>query len=388
MHSGLILNSQSESEVASVLAHEISHLTQRHGARMIEAAGRMSIPSMAAFLGAIIIAAIDPQAGMGALAAISAAQAQYQINFTRANEKEADRLGIELLNTAGFNTGSMADFFQRLQLANRYSDPAYIPEYLRSHPVTVNRIAEARERAEKMTPRAIREDSYEYQLVWQKLNVMGAADPAQAKTFYETTLRDGTFKNEAATRYGYALALTEAGDFERARRELDKLLREQPRITAFKIARARLEMKAGNLSQALALFDEARRLDATSRAATYGYVSLLTNTGNPTEARRILREFGVSDQRDPRYFKLLAEAEERMGDLVNSHYDLAEYYRAIGEVELAAEQLRLAQTVADISHYQRMRVDARLAEVEKDLDRMDEERAKRREEEERERRRD
>ncbi|MGD9604206.1 MAG: M48 family metalloprotease [Gammaproteobacteria bacterium] len=387
MHSGLILNSQSESEMASVLAHEIAHLTQRHGARMIEAAGKMSIPSMAAFLGAIILSAIDPQAGMGALAAIGAAQQQYQLNFTRANEKEADRLGIELLNTSGFNTESMAVFFERMQLANRYSDPAYIPEYLRSHPVTVNRIAEARERAEKMPSRTVREDSYDYLLVWQKLNVMSAADPAQAKTYYEATLRDRTYKNEAATRYGYALALSEAGDFDRARRELDQLILAQPNITAFRIAYARLEQQAGRLPRALALFDEARKLDPESRAATYGYVSLLSHTGQPEEARRILREFGSAERRDPRFYKLLAEAEERMGDVVNSHYDLAEYYRAVGEVELAAEQLKLAQTVADISHYQRMRVDARLAELEKDLDRMDAERAKRRQEEERDRRR-
>lgn len=389
VHTGLILGSHSESEMASVLAHEVSHLTQRHGARMIEAAGKMSIPSMAAFLGAIIIAAIDPQAGMGALAAIGAAQQQYQINFTRANEKEADRIGLELLNTAGFNTGAMANFFERLQLANRYTDPKEIPEYLRSHPVTVNRIAEARERAEKMQPRAIREDSYQYHLVWHKLNVMSAADPAQAKSYYETMLRDGTFSNETAARYGYALALTEAGDFERAKIEFSKLLTEQPNITAFQIARARLEQRAGNLTTALELFDKARETDPASRAATYGYVSLLSNTGNSPEARKILREFGASEG-DPRYFKLLAETEERMGDLVSSHYNLAEYYRAIGEFELAAEQLRLAQTESNISHYQRMRVDARLDEIEDDLDRMDEDRAKRKEEEreERDRRRE
>ncbi len=387
IHSGLILASQNESELASVLAHEVSHLTQRHGARMIEAAGKMSIPAMAALLGAMVIAAIDPQAGLGALTAIGAAQQQYQINFTRANEKEADRIGIELLNEAGFNPGSMGDFFERMQRASRYSDPAEIPEYLRTHPVTVNRIAEAKERAARMQPAALREDSYDYLLIWQKLNVMSAADPAQAKTYYETQLREGTYRNEAAARYGYALALVEAGDFARARIELDKLLTEQPRITAFQIAYARLEQQAGNLDKALAWFDRARHNTPDSRAATYGYVSLLTNTGEPREARQVLRDFGESDVRDPRFFKLLAEAEERMGDTVNSHYNLAEYYRSIGEVELAAEQLKLAQTVADISHYQRMRVDARLDEVEKELDLLDAERAKRKQEEERQRRR-
>lgn len=388
VHSGLILGSRNESELASVLAHEVSHLTQRHGARMIEAAGRMSIPSMAAFIGAIVLSAIDPQLGMGALAAVGAAQQQYQINFTRANEKEADRIGIELLNTSGFNTEGMANFFERLQTANRYSDPAFIPEYLRTHPVTVNRIAEARERAEQMPTRNVREDSYEYLLVWQKLNVMSARDPAEAKSFYENLLREGEYGNETAARYGYALALAEAGDFERARIELDKLLVEQPHILSFQIARARLEQKAGKLDAALAWFDKARRADPTSRAATYGYVSLLTLTGSPREARQMLREFGDPEQRDPRFYKLLAEAEERMGDRASSNYNLAEFYRNIGEMELAAQQLKLAQTVPDISHYQRLRVDARLAEIEKDLDRLDSERAKRREKEERERRRD
>ncbi len=388
VHSGLILDTQSESELASVLAHEISHLTQRHGARMIEAASNMSIPTLAAYLGAIVVMAIDPQAGMGALAAIGAAQQQYQLNFTRANEKEADRIGIELLHTAGFDTKAMAAFFERLQTATRYTDPKEIPEYIRSHPVTSNRIAEARERAEKMPSNTVREDSYEYQLVWQKLKVLSAPDPAQAKQDYEKMLREGSYKNETAARYGYVLALTEAGDFERARIELDKLRNAQPNITAFKLAAARLEQRAGRLGEALKLYDNARRKDPDSRAATYGYVTLLNNTGRAAESRQVLRDFAGGEEHDPRYYKLLAEAEERTGDNVNSHYDLAEYYRSVGELELATEQLKLAQTQADISHYQRMRIDARLAEIEKDLDRTDIERAKRKEREEKRRKRE
>ena len=383
MHTGLILGSKSESEVASVLAHEISHLTQRHGARMIEAASNMSIPSMAAFLGAILVAAVAPQAGMGVLAGVAAAQQQYQINFTRANEKEADRIGIELLNKSGFRTLAMADFFDRLQLANRYSDPKMIPEYLRTHPVTVNRIAEARERAERMNDKVVREDSYEYHLIWHKLNVMGAQDPVQAKNYYETTLRDGSFKNESAARYGYTLALIEARDFDRARIELGKLMLEAPRIPAFRLAEAKLEQEAGNTRQALLLLKKLLADEPESRAAAYTYVSLLNQTGQPEIAKRVLRDFGVADERDPRFYKLLAEAEQGLGDQANSHYNLAEYYRSVGELELAFEQLRLAQIVPDLSHYQRLRIDARIDEIEKDLNRLDRDRAKRREREER-----
>lgn len=383
MHSGLILNSKSESEVASVLAHEISHLTQRHGARMIEAASNMSIPSMAAFLGAILVTAIAPQAGMGALAAVGAAQQQYQINFTRANEKEADRIGIELLHESGFRSLSMADFFGRLERANRYSDPKMIPEYLRTHPVTVNRVAEARERAERMNDKVVREDSYEYHLIWHKLNVMAAADPAQAKSYYETILREGSFANESAARYGYTLALIEARDMDRARIELSKLLLEQPRLPAFRLLQAKLELEDGNTRLALKLLRQLHADEPENRAACYTYVALLNQTNQAEEAKQVLRGFGVADEREPRFYKLLAEAEDRLGDQANSHYNLAEYYRSVGELELAFEQLRLAQVVPDLSHYQRLRIDARIDEIEKDLNRLDRDRAKRREREER-----
>ncbi len=383
MHTGLILNSKSEAEVASVLAHEISHLTQRHGARMIEAASNMSIPSMAAFLGAILVAAVAPQAGMGALAAVGAAQQQYQINFTRANEKEADRIGIELLHESGFRTLSMADFFGRLERANRYSDPKMIPEYLRTHPVTVNRIAEARERAERMHDDVVREDSYEYQLVWHKLNVMAAEDPNQARNYYETILREGSFQNESAARYGYALALIEARDLDRARIEIGKLLAEQPRLPPFRMLQAKLEQEDGNTATALKLLKQLHADEPASRAACYTYVALLNQTRQAAESKRVLRDFGVADEREPRFYKLLAEAEEHLGDQANSHYNLAEYYRSMGELELAFEQLRLAQVVPDLSHYQRLRIDARIDEIEKDLNRLDQDRAKRREREER-----
>jgi predicted Zn-dependent protease len=386
VHSGLILGSKSESEVASVLAHEISHLTQRHGARMIEAASNMSIPSMAAFLGAILLTAIAPQAGMGALAGVAAAQQQFQIDFTRANEKEADRIGIELLSKSGFRTLSMADFFERLQSANRFSDPKMIPEFLRTHPVTVNRIAEARERAEHLNSVVVREDSLDYQLIWQKLNVMDMPDPQQAKNYYEAALRDHSFANESVVRYGYVLALTEASEFERARKELAPLLAESPRLTAFRIAEARIEERSGNFPVALALYHKLHQMDPASRAAAYSYAALLNNTGNGAESKRLLRDFGAADEREPRFYKLLAQAEEKLGERADSHYNLAEYYRGLGELELAAEQLRLAQIVPELTHYQRLRIDARLDEIEKDLTRLDQDRAKRREREERKRR--
>ena len=366
-HTGLILNSKSESEVASVMAHEIVHITQRHGARGIEAQARNNIPAMAALLGAVLLTAIDPQAGIGALTAVQAAQVQKQINFTRGNEREADRIGIKLLHEAGYNTQSMADFFQRLQIANRYTDPKHIPEILRTHPVTVNRISEARERAERMDNSHIRDDSFEYKIVWHKLNVKAANDPAQAKYFYAKLLADGNFKQESIARYGYVLALTEAGDINDARIEVAKLLASDPGVISFRLAAARVEQRADDFPAALKHYRAAYEMDPTSRAAVYGYANMLTLAGEPQKARKLLKSYGVGNRQDPKYYKLIAEAETRMGARAKSHFSLAEYYRIVGELNLAAVQLRLAQKAPDVTNYELHRIDARLDEVNKEM---------------------
>lgn len=367
VHAALILESKSESEVASVLAHEIVHITQRHTARMIEAQQRTSIPAMAALLGAVALAAMNPEAGMGALMGVQAINAQRQINFTRANEREADRIGIQLLHEAGYNTYAMGDFFQRLQTASRYTDPDFIPEILRTHPVTVNRIAEARERAERLGAAPIREDSYDYHLVRTKLTVLGASDPAAVRRFYKNALANGTGAHTSIARYGYVLGLTASNAFDKARIEVAKLLLEQPQILAFRLARANIELEAGNIDDALTLYAAIYRDNPNSRAAAYGYTNLLILADKPDVAKKQLRNLPFAARGDPKMYKLLAEAETRLGERANSHFSLSEYYRSLGELRLAMRQLRLAQEVPDLSNYHRLRIDARLDEINDEL---------------------
>ena len=373
-HTGLILESHSEAELASVVGHEIAHVTQRHGARMIEAASKMNIPMIAATIGAILVAVADPQAGAGALMATQAAAAQYQINFTRGNEKEADAMGIRLMSDAGYDTSSMAAFFERMQRANRYSDPAFIPEYLRTHPVTVNRIAEARDRAQRVRPSMIREDSYKYQLIKAKLMVRGASNPIEAQHYFASLLGQGGFQPEEVARYGYALALIETGDFDRARVEIESLIAEYPTLVPFRIAAGALEKRARNYTMSLAHYRSAYELEPANRAAVYGYINALLIVERGEEAKKLLRDYGLSDRRDPKFYKLLAESETLLGEKANSHSSLAEYYLSIGEYPHAAEQLRIARETPGLSNYQRQKIVARLDEVETtiiDLDRAD-----------------
>jgi predicted Zn-dependent protease len=364
IHTGLMLETQTESELASVVGHEISHVTQRHGARMFEEASQMSGPMIASMIGALILTAVNPQAGAAALMAGQAAAQQHQINFTRANEHEADALGIQLMHEAGYDVDKMAVFFERMQRASRYTDPAYIPEYLRTHPITVNRIAEARSRAENIEQQFAREDSYRYYLIKAKLKVMGESDPIQAVNYFHAQLSEGDFARQEAARYGYALALIEAGDFDRARMELDKLMTEYPNIISFRLAYGQLEQRARNFNAALGHFEQAYKMEPETRAAVYGYINALLLVGRAVEAKRLLGEYGLAERRDPRFYKLLADAETRLGEQANAHHSLAEYYLTVGEFPYAAEQLRLARETPGLSNYQRQKIVARLEEVE------------------------
>jgi predicted Zn-dependent protease len=152
VNAGLVLASETESELAGVLAHEISHVTQRHIARAAYDNQRTSIMSMAAMLAALVLGAAADMGGdamQGVVTASQALAAQRQINFTRSHEHEADRVGIELLSGAGFDPNGMSGFFEKL--GRRYSSTSlYVPELLQTHPVTADRVAEARGRARLM----------------------------------------------------------------------------------------------------------------------------------------------------------------------------------------------------------------------------------------------
>ena len=152
VNGGLFLNAQTEGEYASVLAHELAHLSQRHFARGVEAQQRMQLPMMAALLAGIVLAAGGGgDAGIGVIAGTQAAAIQEQRRFSRQNEQEADRIGIQTLARAGYDPNGMADFFERMQRVNRGNSGGYqLPEYLRTHPVTTTRISETRQLANRL----------------------------------------------------------------------------------------------------------------------------------------------------------------------------------------------------------------------------------------------
>ena len=196
VHSGLLLTSEREDEVASVLAHEIAHVTQRHLLRSFEKSKQMSIPMTIAMIAAALLGAADPAIGSAAIMAVQAGGVQSQLNFTRANESEADNLGMHTLVRSGFDALAMPAFFEKLQQTSRFYSGNSVPEFLRTHPVTTSRIADARGRAVRypsVTHQKI--DTLLFYLMREKLRVMAATNLTQLIQYYANAVKTGNSLN-------------------------------------------------------------------------------------------------------------------------------------------------------------------------------------------------
>jgi predicted Zn-dependent protease len=249
-----------------VLAHEISHVTQRHVARAAYDAQRGSIMSIAAMLAALVLGAATDSSGQamqGAVMASQALAAQRQINFTRAHEYEADRVGIELLAGTGFDPNAMSSFFETL--GRRYgSSTQYVPALLQTHPVTVERVAEARSRARQL-PRVTHTDSPSYALTKARLIVLSAATPEVAFAAF----RNKTDSAAPEDRYGLALASMRMGLYDDAEGLFRALIGEYPNIMAFRVGQAEAMAASGATDEALKLYGDAiRLLTCRSRSVT------------------------------------------------------------------------------------------------------------------------
>jgi predicted Zn-dependent protease len=355
VHTGLLMAARNESELAGVLAHEISHVTQRHLLRAYEAAQRMSLPTAAALLAAILIGSQDGQAGQAALVGIQAASAQYQINFTRANEHEADRVGIQTLVRASIDPMGMPGFFERLHQQNRLYG-SRLPEFLSTHPVTTNRIAETTARAEAHAGQG-RKDSLGFQLARAKLQVQASHQLRDLLADYEA--RAGALGE--AERFGYALALWRNGDREGAHRELTRLYRDSPDHLSYPLNLAKLELERNQPQRALALYEEILALNPRNVTASRAYAAALLSQNQAARARTLL--LGLTQRgetQDPDLYQLLAEAAGQAGNLRESHEATAEYYYLNGQTHAAIDQLELALKVPQLGFYDNARISARL----------------------------
>jgi predicted Zn-dependent protease len=369
VHTGLILAAESESELASVLAHEISHVTQRHLARLMSKSGQSQLSSIVGLAVAILAARSNPDLAIGAAAAGQAAGIQQQLNYTRDFEREADRIGLSLLERSNFDIRGMSAFFERLQKFGRlYENNA--PGYLRTHPLTTERLSDLGNRIQNRPYRQV-VDSLEFQLVRAKLRAQqGTA--RDAVTEFESRLKDRKFAgSELAVRYGLAQALLRDGKAAAAERELATLLRlktaagNSPMIETLA---ALLRQKQGDAPGAIKILRAAQVRYPQERAIAYGLVESLLEARQPQDALRAISDDLMIYTSDARMHALQARTYSVLGQRLQQHRAQAEAYALEGQLSAAIEQLTLAQKAGDGNFYEQSQVDARLREFNRRLD--------------------
>ncbi|HVY64531.1 MAG TPA: M48 family metalloprotease [Gammaproteobacteria bacterium] len=362
INSGLIVASDTESELAGVLAHEISHVTQRHLARAAYDNQRTSIMSIAALLAAVVLGASSNsssanQAMQGMMIGSQALAAQRQINFTRANESEADRVGMDLLAQTGFDPYGMASFFDKL--GNRFGGSnQFVPAILQSHPVTAERTAEARSRARQLPP-TTHTDSVNYALTKARIQVLNASSPEAAYDLFRNK-KDSTSPGD---RYGLALASMRVNLNDNAERLMKDLGSEFPSVIAFRIGQAEAMLASGETDAAMRTYQEAIRLSPRNIPLTISYAEALIADGKPAKAHELLLDLLNNVPATPAQLRLIARAANAEGDVANAYFYMSYYYASIGNLPLAIGQVRLALETPDVHTVDRARFKARLDQL-------------------------
>lgn len=373
VHAGLLLASKTENEVASVIAHEIAHVTQHHIARSVEQANSLNLPMTAAVIAAILIGANDPQLANAAIAAAMGGGQQLQLNFTRANEHEADRVGMQLLAASDYDPHGMADFFSRLQQESRYYGSG-IPEFLSTHPVTTTRIAEAQERAAKYPPKATTDSPY-YALVRARLRLRFSTSPSALLQQLKTDTSEGKKVTESDT-YLLALLHEKAGDIDASRALYKGLLAKAPGRIAFIHSLAELENRQGNDKEALKLYRQGLKIYPGNTLLNLALAETLIRQHDFQSARELVQQQLVRNQASAEAYRILAKLEAASGNQAASHLAQAEYYYLSGELHSAIDQLNTAHRQSSLDLYHLSRIEARLQQLKDELER-DEKMAKR-----------
>jgi len=366
VHSALLLAAQNESELASVLAHEIGHVAQRHIARMLGQQRQDSLIPLASAVLAALAARGSPDASAALLMGGQGVALQRQLNFSRDAEREADRIGLQILRDAGFDTSGMIAFFGRMQTATRgYTDTA--PAYLRSHPLTTERIADiqARTRDQRYRQRA---DSLDFHLVRARMRVLQDASAQglrDALVAFDTQQQQKTRNQVVSALYGKAMVSLRRGALAEARSLLQEAqaaaqgpsaLVQNAVLSSLSIE---IKLAANQSSEALKEADSARQKFPLSRGIARQYADALIAAGRHDEAVNYLRDQAQLYRQEPKLYEQLARAYSAQGKQALQHLALAEAYGLQGSVLAAIDQLGIARRSPDASFYDQSVIDAR-----------------------------
>lgn len=359
VHTGLILGANTESELAGVLGHEIGHVTQRHLARILASQKYDTFKNIAGLALALLLSRSNPQLATGAFTTVSAMGIQSRLDYTREHEREADRIGLQILDSGGFDVRGMPSFFQVMQRGTRFEGSA--PSFLRTHPLTSERIADVTNRVESMQYRQVT-DSMEFHLVRAKLRASSGV-PESAITLFEQNIRERRFNNEAAEHYGLAVAQLRKNAFAQVEKELAWLRKNAGAHAMIETLAVRLEVAKNNPLQADKQYAAALARYPDNRELIYGYAEHYLAIKQPDKAvKLVLAKQGLYPD-DAHFYDLLAKAYSMQNKSLLSHQAQSEAHYRKYDLVRAIEQMDLAAKANDGDFYQQSIVEARLKQL-------------------------
>lgn len=347
-------------EFSAILAHELAHLSQRHFARGIEEQRKSTLPMLAAMLAsAALMATVGGDIGLATLAGSQAVAQQNQLRYSRAREREADRLGIETLIRADLDPYGMASMFSRMQEVYRFERRP--PEFLLTHPVTESRISDAREQA-SAHPRRAFEDSREFQLMRARVRLHLAASPQDAAREFRAQMQEGRTRHPDVVRYGLAIALLEMGQLDEAEATLAPLLGSGQSL-AFTLAEVDIALARNQSDAAIARLERELRFSSQNLPLAATYARALSHAGRHDDAQQVLEGLAARRPNDAQIWYDLAETSGLAGDIVAVHRARAEYFQLHGNLQNALQHLSYALQLVENDFPMTARLNQRVQDI-------------------------
>ena len=365
INSGLILNAETESELSGVIAHEIAHVTQRHLARRFEQQQQLSMPTMLAALGSILVMTQNTEAGMAALTGIQAGATQIMINHTRTNEAEADRIGIITLANAGFDPLGMSRFFEKLLVLSRYRGTNL--SFLSTHPLSQNRITESRDRARELSV-IRRGDDFNFSLAQERLASFLSMNFKSVKLVYEDKLAIfPDHQKPPAIEFGYALTLSKLTLYKEAQLILQRLYDANQNNLFFSLALTEILIKNNQHDAAIKLLKELYRLNPGNDSITMTYARALFIDNQVKKSLDILYEHLPNVIKEPSIYELMAEVQAKDGLFKEVHESTGLYLYFSGDLPGALAQFKMAMNGRSSDPYFNARLLARIRNLQKEI---------------------
>ena len=367
VHSGLIFAANSESELASVLAHEIAHITQKHLLRLFDSQTKNAYKSYLAMAIAVLAARTNPQLSSGAITAASALQAQNILDFTRSNEQEADRIGFTTIEKAGYDPRGFIDFFSTLKKFNSFSTGA-APVFLRTHPITIDRISEIEDRL-KDFKYIQKENKIEFYYTKAKLRAF-IGDYSNIVNEFKSEIETKKYIDKSSSYFGLVYALLRQNKIKEARVYFDELNLMNIKSAMLVELNANLLIKEKKYEKAFEVYKKGLNNYPLYRAFIFGISNLIIEAKKPDKAIEFLKSYLSFYSDDPIFYDLIAKAYNQKKDFQLEHENLADSYYFRYDLRNAIAQMDLAVKINSDNFYNQSRIEHRLKQLKREEDLM------------------